>query len=220
MKALSSSARVELVDYLTGGRISTAALGFFHEKGRFSCPKEKEARGWAAKVLAGIRRLFTEGDATVIAVAGGTTLSNAKKILSERDKIFNGMDMGFFPSVGRNSKRFWESAVSSIIRGEALPLDRQTSVDIRKILRVPDTLHGSTGLKASDIPRDSLKAFDPLKDAVVFSERAVKVVPENVPAFSLNGKKFGPYAGTETELPMYAGIFLLARGAASLAGKG
>ena len=61
-----------------------------------------------------------------------------------------------------------------------------------------------------------LKEFDPLKDSIVFSEKPVNVKVASAPKFSLNGKSFGPFKEETLELPMYAGIYLIARGSAEV----
>ena len=216
VKGLSNSARVELVDYLTTNQISLAALGFYSEKRKFFCPKEKNAYGWSKKILEGVKDIFDRNNFTELAVAGATNVSTAKRILGEKKIVFDAIKTGFFPSVHSNSPKFWKSVVEHVIRNKALPIDRQTSVDIRKIVRVPNTLHGSTGLNASLLPEDKINGFDPLKDAIVFSDKPIKVKTTKIRSFSLNKKTFGPFDNEETELPMYAGIYLLARGSASL----
>lgn len=215
VKNLNSSARAELVDYLTGSRINYAALGFDFSNG--TCPKPASAKGWAKKILDCIVDIFSSGSAQGIADAGGVSLRVSKGIAEKSELALKELNMGLLFSVNRDKKKsekFWKNAVEFVREKESFPVDRQTSIDIRKIVRLPDSLHGSTGLKASVVPTGSLKSFDALKDSIVFSDKPVRVKTGVIFPFSLNKKTFGPFENEEAELPMYSGIYLVARGSA------
>ena len=216
VRKLSSKARIELVDYLTGNQLNPESLGFYYDAGKFYSPKEKTALGWQRKILLRMKKLFSASSHEELSLAAGIASSTAKRILNEGSIILNGINMGFLPSVYSKNEKFWNSIISYCVSKESLPIDRQTSVDIRKIVRTPETLHGSTGLNASVVEMGRLKEFDPLKDSIVFSEKPVNVKVASAPKFSLNGKSFGPFKEETLELPMYAGIYLIARNSAEV----
>ena len=116
---------------------------------------------------------------------------------------------------GVKPEKFWKSALQYIASEEQLTLDRQTSVDINKIIRVPNTLHGSTGLQAKIADVSSLNGFDALKESVVLPESEMKISNASSPKFYVGGKWFGPFKEENVSLPSYAAFFLLARGAAT-----
>ncbi len=60
---------------------------------------------------------------------------------------------------------------------------------------------------------DELEKFDPLKDAVVFGERSVRLKVINPFAVQMKGKDIEVEQG-EQELPEYAAVHLMCRGAA------
>ncbi|UCF08959.1 MAG: DNA primase catalytic subunit PriS [Thermoplasmata archaeon] len=98
--------------------------------------------------------------------------------------------------------------------------DEPVTSDIKRLIRLPSSLHGKTGLCVTVLSRDDLDTFEPLRDAVsdFFPDDpvAVKVAgPVNV---KLKGEHFDLREG-ETEIPEYAAIFLLCRRLAELSGS-
>ena len=225
IRQLPNSARIELIDYLTANNFSIFSH-FKKDGAMLRGPELAGARGWPKRILGEISALLEKEDAERIAVLGSITMAQARKMLSEKGMILNALKRGVLPSVfGRVSSKhesksdlFWQNFVKSVVEKIA-PIDRQTSVDINKIVRVPETLHGETGLVACNVPAGALSSFDPLRDAVVFgSKETVKVLIDKAPSFYLGGGNFGPFNAERAELPVGAAVFLLGRKAAVLEG--
>lgn len=220
VRSLSHEARIELLDYLTAKDLDLSKLGFAESGKMFLCPLEAETSGWGKKLLGSLIKLLEEGDAEKIAAFGGTTNRKAKDLVENKELVLKTIrEKGILFSVAaRKNKEFWESVLGHLVSENALDVDRQTSADINKIIRVPETLHGGTGLLAKGVPLDDLKGFRPLKDSVVFSDGCVKVFINKSPKFYLKGEEFGPFENEEAELPLYAAVYLVARRSADLAG--
>lgn len=224
VRSLPNSARIEMIDYLTANGLNIFSH-FKKEDTFFSFPDLKEKAGWPQRILSELVMLLEEGDAEKIAVMGGTSLPMAKRLVREKKTILSSIgERNTIPSIfGRvsstgesKSDLFWQGFLNTIVEKIA-PIDRQTSIDLNKIVRVPDTLHGETGLVSTSLTRDSLKEFNPFDDAVVFDRAASeKVFINKAPSFYLAGKNYGPFEEEEAELPLTVAIFLLARGSASL----
>lgn len=89
-------------------------------------------------------------------------------------------------------------------------VDKMVTIDTSRLIRLPDTIHGGSGLKAARIK--DLEKFDPLVDAIALGNEKIKInLAEKTPSFEMNGQKFGPFSGI-AEVPEYAGIYLLLRG--------
>ena len=106
----------------------------------------------------------------------------------------------------------WKNILDYVVSKEMSPIDRQTSIDLHKIVRVPNTLHGETGLIAKSIPLDDLKDFDPFKDTIVFGSESIKVKISKTPKFILKGEHFGPFENQVEELPLFVAIYLIGKG--------
>jgi DNA primase small subunit len=96
---------------------------------------------------------------------------------------------------------------------ETAPIDEPVTTDTRRLIRLPGTLHGGSGLVVTPIDRDDVAAFDPLCDAVPdrFVGRDIRIVCETDRTVELNGTRLSVAPG-ETAVPEFAGIFLMARG--------
>jgi len=225
IQKLSKSARIELLDYFSAKNLDLSALGFAFnpEKKCYVCPNKNEAKGWVTRLQDQIKSVFDSGNPDKLAIMGNITTKKATSLLKEKRRIFDAMDskgLLLDPTKGADvTKKFWGSFLPKAIDEAKIEMyvndiDRQTSVDINKIIRVPNTIHGSTGLLAKTVEFSALGGFDPLKESVVLPETEMKLLNATSPEFFLAGKKFGPFNNGDVSLPSYAAFFLLARGAA------
>jgi DNA primase small subunit len=104
---------------------------------------------------------------------------------------------------------------------DAAPIDEPVTTDINRLIRLPGSLHGGTGLEVTRIPRADVAAFDPLEDAVSATfrdggEDALAVEVTDPVTVELDGDSFTLEAGAST-VPEPVGIFAMARGHAEIA---
>ncbi len=209
---LNKRARIELVDYLTAKSFDFTNIGFDFDS--LFCPTHKGL--WANRLIKGAREFFNL-DPKIAAKIIGSQSKRTAQAFSLKEKVFASLDEGkLAPVFAKKSGIVWQKIFEHVLNKEKIPIDRQTSIDLNKIIRVPSTLHGDTGLVAKIIPIDSLKSFDPFIDAVVFGNESVKVSVLGAPKFSLKGQTFGPFDNSIEELPLFAAIYLIGKGAAVL----
>jgi DNA primase small subunit len=208
---LNKRARIELVDYLTGHNLDFVNLGFNFDS--LSCPHKGL---WVKRLSEGVRDFFTS-DVKVIAGVMGTTNKKAVSFAANGAKIYDLMQKGrLFAFDVKKDAEFWENILTHVANAVSVPIDRQTSTDLNKIVRVPSTLHGDTGLLAKNLSIDALKNFDPYLDSVVFDKSEVKVSVVKAPKFSLGGESFGPFENEDVSLPLFCAVYLIGKGAAVL----
>ncbi len=99
--------------------------------------------------------------------------------------------------------------------------DEPVTADVKRLIRMPSSLHGGSGMRVVPLTLAEFEKFEPLNDAVVFSEKEIKVeiIPPLKPQNSkveMKGKSFTLTEGINT-LPEYAAIYLMCRGAAEYA---
>ena len=84
------------------------------------------------------------------------------------------------------------------------------------MIRLPETIHGGSGLIAKKVK--SIDSFDPLTDAIAFDSEIIKIsIKEDTQVFDLMDSKWGPYKlGSIQELNDYAAIYLLLKGKADI----
>ncbi len=88
--------------------------------------------------------------------------------------------------------------------------DEPVTKDIKRLLRMPYSLHGKTGFKVVKVELDRLEEFDPLDTPVVFSNKPMKLEVTKPVEITLKGKEYDLEPG-EAEVPLHMAVFLVAR---------
>lgn len=217
VKMLSPAGRIELLDFLTGHGLDLESVGFSEKNRGLLGPKWETAKGWNKRILQKLFDFLTSATPEELAVAGNISVRAAEKILQQKEKIVEQVKKGFFPAVtATKHSAFWKSLLEFCVFELHLNVDRQTSVDVYKIVRVADTLHGSTGLLAKEVLPSELDDFDGLTNGVVFGDFPVEVTIAKTPRFWLKNAWWGPFENQTLKLPLFAAVFLVARGSAAL----
>jgi len=102
-----------------------------------------------------------------------------------------------------------------VVDAQRADIDEPVTTDTRRLIRLPGSLHGGSGLVVTPIDRDDLADFDPLVDAVpeTFVGHDIVVEVSRGGTVELNGETFTVPEG-EVSLPEYVAVFLMARGRA------
>ena len=92
--------------------------------------------------------------------------------------------------------------------------DEPVTTDVKRLIRMPTSLHGKTGFRVVPITLDELERFDPFKDALACGSEPVKVKvkidAKDGVKFRLGDENFSFDSGeVETELPEHAAIYLM-----------
>lgn len=112
-------------------------------------------------------------------------------------------------------KQLAEQVASEVVAEQNAQIDEPVSTDTNRLIRLPGSLHGGSGLAVRRIPRDEIDAFDPLVDAVpeTFEGHNITVDINEPTTVELAGDSFTLEEGVCT-VPEYVGVFLMARGQA------
>ncbi len=91
----------------------------------------------------------------------------------------------------------------------SLSIDSGVTQDITKLIRVPGSLHGSTGFWVMPIKKSRIEEFDPFYDPVVIDEEPVKV--KMIQSVFINIKDFKGKLKKEeiVKVPSYVGVYLI-----------
>ncbi len=95
--------------------------------------------------------------------------------------------------------------------------DEPVTSDIKRLIRMPSSLHGKTGLRVVPLTRDELDGFRPLRDAVpeTWTDERVRLRLTDRINLEIRGESFNLQPGVN-DVPQYLAIFLAARGLASV----
>jgi len=107
-----------------------------------------------------------------------------------------------------------EMRVKPNMKGET---DEPVTSDIKRLIRLPSSLHGKTGFEVMPMSRDKLDSFDPFLDAVpkAFGKSLIRLRLEKPVEVRLRDETLSIDAGV-SEVPEYAAVFLICRRMAKL----
>ena len=110
-------------------------------------------------------------------------------------------------------KQIIEKAADEVGVDAGASVDEPVTGDIKRLIRVPGSLHGGTGFIAKKIDLDELGDFEPLVDAFAFGDEIVPLRVTRPFAFELNFEEYNLDVGSY-KLPKYVAIYLMCRGVA------
>jgi len=192
-----------------------------------------DSGGWRRKISAGIRQLIIDlevlGENEAVARYSGLKDRSGRAIGEKSMRAMyremferHGADRGADRIREENtlevfSRQAYLSAFMRIVEEHArLALvgetDEPVTSDIKRLIRLPSSLHGKTGLRVTTLTRDALDDFDPLRDAVPenLTEDEVRMEADGSAEIALRGQGITVSAG-ENRVPEFAALFLACR---------
>jgi len=112
--------------------------------------------------------------------------------------------------------RFWRRIHEKLYVQMAGEADEPVTADIKRLIRLPSSIHGKSGLMAKTLTRDELDGFDPLRDALAFGREPVEVEGLADLEFDIGGEHHAVEAGVRARLPEHAAMFVCLRGSAAI----
>lgn len=219
IRDLDSAARKEMVDYITGVGLEPTFHGLA-ESGvgrsrRLSGPNLDDV-GWRGRIARGTHEfLLTSKREDLKSV--GLKRRAIDEILVGKDAILESWkNRGPWARTKGVGIESWKAIVHGAIESQSVKIDTVVTTDIHRLIRLPNALHGKTGLLKVSFPIGEIEKFDPLKSAVAFKRGEATIYVEEAPQFRLGEERFGPFQRQKVDLPMAAAVFLLCKGAAKV----
>ncbi|WP_254841239.1 DNA primase small subunit PriS [Natronomonas marina] len=229
---LDRTARREIVDYVLGEGVTfddivrTEAVA--GSAGR-SSPAQKRslpAGGWAGRTRERletfVEELLSMDDDEALErlqrfenIGEGKATAALNAARQNREELATG-NVDVHSAVYTVAARLFEE----VREAETAPIDEPVTTDINRLIRLPGSLHGGSGLAVRRIDRSEVESFDPLVDAVpeTFVGNDIAVYVRESTTVELRGETFRLSEGVHS-LPEYAGVFAMARGHATKAGE-
>jgi len=147
----------------------------------------------------------------------GVSARDAERLVQELTEArVSRIKNGFLDQSKTIRKFFLNSALRktavSLTAGET---DEPVTCDVKRLIRLPGSLHGKTGLKVVKILLEDLNDFHPLNDAVVLPDDPVRIHVSSPASIAMNNQRFHLEPG-DHEVPMYLAVFLIGRKEATL----
>lgn len=218
---LDRHARRELVEYIRGEGLSFDSLvrteAIAGGAGTTTRRQFQTDRGWGRRLVTGLiayleplrerpREEIVEELATLPDIGPSRAESIARTVESRWDAIERG-DLDLHPDFVRFVRVFLEHRV----RRTGPAIDEPVTTDVHRLIRLPGSLHGATGLIVQPIEREELSTFEPLTEAVapMFEQVDISVEVTAPVALEVGGEEWRLDRGVH-EVPEYVGIYLMA----------
>lgn len=181
---LPSGARREIADYLTGKGLDLNKIlidaGYTKEYpirgkgierknlGIEKLPK-KDAKGWQGIITRYIHNTLDD----LREKNDDEKKPIMKKLGVSRDMLdFKDSNDDIFNKLPKTPKKRF---VKIALKETAIYPDEPVTGDIHRLIRLPGSLHGGSGLKVTTMDSKKLEKFDPMKDAIAFGDNLVKI---------------------------------------------
>ena len=230
VKELGRDERQEIVDYITatgfdlGCFFTREAVSGVNLKGRRDFHSRDSSTavvrgpmecdiGWAKRIFDVAFDLISS-DEIKLRKEYGLRTKQAEILCGNRELNQRLLREGKWDALKGLTKHMREKIMEKYAVSMVEDTDRMVTVDTSRLIRLPDTLHGGSSLIAKKVK--TLESFNPLLDAVAFSDDEVEVrVKEKTPEFLLNENRFKLNKG-KTKIPEYVAVYLLLKDKAEI----
>ena len=219
IRTLDAVARKEIVDYVSGLGFDVVSRGLSGKNSKIvhalQIPSMNDF-SWRGRIAKGVYDFISNAKEKDFKSVG-LKKNVAEALSGNRDMILKSLEgagpLGAVKGVGFEN---WRKIVEFCVKSQSAKIDTVVTTDIHRLIRLPDTLHGKTGLKKVEFPMSAIDSFDPFESAVAFKIGAVSVFVSDAPEFRLGDETFGPYKNRKVELPTAAAVLLICKGRAEV----
>jgi DNA primase small subunit len=222
VRELDSDARREIVDYVRAIDLDVDGLvGTSSVRGTTRRVLRRHG-GWGKRTHDRLLELASElrgmDEATALErlrELDGIGDGRAKTIHGQLKHNFEAIREGNVEAGGPGTRILVEALATEAIAEETAPIDEPVTTDTKRLIRLPGSLHGGSGLCVRPLDRNDVAAFDPLEDAVPdrFRGREIAVDVTEPGPVDFDGDSFTLGGGTQS-VEECLGVFLMARGRA------
>ncbi|MFC6989509.1 DNA primase small subunit PriS [Haloplanus sp. GCM10025708] len=222
VRDLDSEARREIVDYVRA--IDLDAEGLITTRSVDGTTRRvlRTEGGWGRRVhrrllefVADLREMDESDARTRLQELDGIGAGRSETILGVVRENPDAVEAGNVEAGGPGLRTLVDALVRETIEEETAPIDEPVTTDTHRLIRLPGSLHGGSGLAVRRLDAGEVADFDPLVDAVPerFTRREIRIEVTDPGPVSLDGDSFTLDADEYT-VPECVGVFLMARGRA------
>ena len=225
IQSLDSDARGEIVDYVRGRGLDTDGLIRVGSAGGATQRLLRTEGGWGRRVHDELRSLTAElrelpaADALDrLTAVEGIGEGRAETILGALEANPQAIERGNMEAGGPGIRLLADTLADRVVDEHAAPIDEPVTTDTHRLIRLPGSLHGGSGLVVTPIDRAALDSFEPLVDAVPerFTNQEIPIEVETAQEVALGGDTIKLNPGVHS-VPEHVGVFLMTRGDAAKA---
>lgn len=227
VRHLDRAARREIVEYVLGEDLDDLDQLSHSERvagmGMKSSAEKKTLQtdgGWGRRVhtrfvrLADeVRELDEDEGIARLREFDGIGEKGATNLYEAMDERYDAFEAGSLEVASRYTRVLARSLFERTLHEESAPIDEPVTTDINRLIRLPGSLHGGSGLVVTPLDRDAIESFDPLIDAVpeTFRDNEIWIETDMDRRIELNGKTHNIPAG-HCCVRESVGVFLMTGG--------
>ncbi len=208
LSSLDSRARSMLVDYIKGTSFRLYFFEFLKKKGRLLGINSMGFFSRFAEKLFEEIMILKEEDL----YKEGMSREKVREVMEKKEKILqelqqHDLSYSFLRLLGKKSKEL----VYKSIAASSVEIDERVTVDLHRLIRMPNSLHGKTALRVFPLSYESLDSFEPFKDSIVFKKGYGKVYYKEkrwFPKLVMNGVEYDLNELENKEIPLYLALYL------------
>ena len=222
VRGLDSEARREIVDYVRAIDLDREGLITTESHQGTTRRVLRRRGGWGARVhrrlidLAETLREMDESDALDrLQELEGIGAGRAETILGQLEHNFDAIRAGNVEAGGPGTRILVDALAEEAIEAETAPIDEPVTTDTKRLIRLPGSLHGGSGLVVTPLERSELDDFRPLADAIPerFRGRDIRISVTDPGPVTFDGDTFTIPEGDQA-VEECLGVFLMSRGRA------
>lgn len=206
VRSMDQDLRREISDYVRGVGLVPEAFTVQAGPRVFKVSVDPEMPGWHGRIARYLLFWLLAADEAEV-----SRVINPRK-LRYFDEMKKALEKTGDLSVVMFSRREISKILEIIAEKEGVKIDERVTIDIKRLIRLPGSLHGKTGLQVSKISVDELENKDVIRASAVLGDRKVKVMLKNPPEKVLD-HTFPPDFEGVMELPLYLVAYLIGNGA-------
>jgi DNA primase small subunit len=232
---LGTHERRELVDYITCSGLSTdwvfpyhkaatshmeTSAGTYSNVSRDRLLPPKDCGGWRRRMRKALEKVcddlcsmepkeFKKEYPSIKGSDNQTLAKGREEVSMKRKAMFERDTMALLSKPVQDILvKVMTEDVAKRLAGE---VDEPVTADIKRLIRLPGSVHGKSGLRVTPLTRDELSGFDPLESAVpeAYTDDPVEVTMRKDVSIRIKGQDMSLHG--ETEVPEFAAVFLVGR---------
>ena len=230
VRGLGSRERREIVDYVmaTGLDINSFLVADSKDKSGKKSGREDLRlipEGWGKRVLKGLIAFLHEIETMdekqaikVVKSVGAMERKKAKEILriANDETVMSRIEKGQIP---RFSDSIWQGLSKSSeakYSAYADKPDAPVTADIKRLIRLPTSLHGKSSLQVKPLSIETFDDFDPLVDAVAFGDSLIEISVTRNSSITMKGESYEVEEGEVASVPEHVALYFICRGVAEI----
>lgn len=203
---LDQRGRREIVNFVKGEGLIQYILDRIKAQGVFNL--SVDMNGWYSKLARTLYELFLTQNIDFLKKEIGISKKSLEFLKNNKEKMLRNFERTLTWRLPlsfneEDLKRILNYAISK----NNIPIDERVTIDIRRLIRVINSLHGKTGFRVIQMSYQDLELFS-LKKAIVFNKpEYIKLHWENPPLYLLDYKL--NVSNKIHTLPFYIGIYVI-----------